>query len=80
MNQSSHDPVAGQLVSISRSDRWQVHARLQELDISCTCLENGSFQAEVQTPLAALQLWSVVHRFTASRHQLVKQLERCWQY
>lgn len=80
MNSSSPNPETGQLVSISRSDRWQVYARLQELDIPCTCLSDGSFQAKIDTPLAALQLWSVIYQFTSSRHQLVEQLKRCWRY
>ncbi|NJL39468.1 MAG: hypothetical protein HC840_09320 [Leptolyngbyaceae cyanobacterium RM2_2_4] len=80
MNLSSPNPETGQLVSISRSDRWQVYARLQELDIPCICLGDGRFQAKIDTPLAALQLWSVIYQFTSSRRQLVEQLERCWQY
>ena len=79
MNQSSHNPVAGQVVSISRSDRWQVHARLQELDISSACLSDGSFQVKINTPLDALQLWSVIYQFTASRNQMTERLERCFQ-
>ena len=80
MNSSSPNPEIGQLVSIPRSDRWQVYARLQELDIPCTCLGDGSFQATIDTPLAALQLRSVIGQVTFSRRQLVEQLERCWHY
>ncbi|NJO73164.1 MAG: hypothetical protein HC833_04955 [Leptolyngbyaceae cyanobacterium RM1_406_9] len=80
MNPPSPIPATGQIVSISRSDRWQVYARLQELDIPCTCLGDGSFQAQIDTPLAALQLWSVIYQFTSVRCQLVERLERCWQY
>ncbi|WP_416665839.1 Asr1405/Asl0597 family protein [Egbenema bharatensis] len=73
----SSTPVA-QIVAIDRCDRWQVHHRLQELDISCTCLSDGRLQVEVDYPIAAIQLWSVARHITASRSQLANWLERCW--
>ncbi|MBE9181832.1 hypothetical protein IQ268_25010 [Oculatella sp. LEGE 06141] len=75
----SQSPVSTrQLISISRSDRWQICYRLQELGIACTCLDDGSFHAEVDSPVAMMQLRSVLLQLTASRQQLVEWLERCW--
>ncbi|MBD3880372.1 hypothetical protein IFO70_01235 [Phormidium tenue FACHB-886] len=65
-------------ISISRSDRWQAYYRLQELDISCTCLPNGGFRANIDTPTAAAQLWSVTQHLMAPRQQLAEWLLHCW--
>jgi hypothetical protein len=67
---------AGQIIAISRSDRWQICHRLQELNIPCHCLHDGSLYAELNSPLAAIQLWSVVFHSTSSRQQLVNWLEK----
>ncbi|NJR65244.1 MAG: hypothetical protein HC772_07865 [Leptolyngbyaceae cyanobacterium CRU_2_3] len=69
---------AGTEVSIVRSDRWQAYQRLQELDIPCACPSDGSFQANLDTPLAAIQLWSVMRQSTISRRGLCDWLNRCW--
>jgi hypothetical protein len=75
-----HNQVSiGQLITISRSDRWQVHQRLKELEISSTCLRDGSLQVEIHSPLTVLQLRSVLLQLTAPRSQLVDWLEHCWQ-
>jgi hypothetical protein len=87
MDQAPSSPVqaqnlavqpTAQIVSIDRCDRWQAHHRLQELNISCACLEDGRLQVEVDSPIAALQLWSVLKNLTASRQTLLDRLERCW--
>jgi len=67
-----------QIISIARSDRWQAYHRLQELDISCTCLSDGRFQVEANSPIAVIQLWSVLQQLTCSRQQLSHWLEQCW--
>lgn len=65
-------------VSIPLGDRWQIRHRLEELDIACNCLPDGSFTVVVETPLAALQVWSVVRQLTLPRTTLVASLKRCW--
>ena len=72
-------PSAKQTISISRSDRWQAYYRLQELDISCECLADGRFQVDISSPIAALQLWSVLKHLTEPRQHLATWLERCWE-
>ncbi len=67
-----------QVVVLPRCDRWQVYYRLQELDICCDCLSDGSLQVEINSPVAALQLRSVVQHITESRQQLAERLEYCW--
>lgn len=76
-NRSQPD-FSQQFISIARSDRWQAYHRLQELDISCTCLADGRFQVEVNSPIAVIQLWSVLQQLTRSRQQLSHWLEHCW--
>jgi hypothetical protein len=66
-------------VTIWQCDRWQIHRRLRELDISCTCLEDGRLQVTADTPVAIAQIWSVTTHVAASRWQIVDWLERCWQ-
>jgi hypothetical protein len=66
-------------VDVSRIDRWCVYHRLQELTIPCWCLEDGSLSVEVKDSSAALLVRSVVHQFVASRQELLKWLENCWQ-
>jgi hypothetical protein len=74
-----NSPVSvAQLVSVPRSDRWQIHHRLQELMIPCWCLPDGSLQVEVQHGIGALLLRSVIQQFMASRQERVRWLERCW--
>jgi hypothetical protein len=75
-----HNQVStSQLITISRSDRWQVHQRLRELEISSTCLRDGGLEVEIYSPLTVFQLRSVLLQFTAPRQQLADWLEQCWQ-
>jgi hypothetical protein len=79
MDQSSISSPTQQVVTIPRGDRWQVYQRLQELEIPCSCSGDGYLQVEVNTPAAALQLWSVVQQLQAPRRELIFWLRRCWQ-
>ncbi|HEY9644336.1 MAG TPA: Asr1405/Asl0597 family protein [Coleofasciculaceae cyanobacterium] len=73
------DPsFVGTEVSITRSDRWQAYQRLQDLNIPCVCPADGSLQVNLDTPLAAIQLWSVVKQLTTSRQDLADWLKYCW--
>jgi hypothetical protein len=77
-NPSSISAVAV-TVDVSRIDRWPIYHRLQELTIPCWCLEDGSLMVEVNDSIAAVLVRSVVHQFVASRQELLKWLENCWQ-
>lgn len=76
---SSSNALVGQVVSVSRVDRWQIHHRLQELMIPCWCPPDGSLWVEVNDSVAAILVRSTVQQFVASRPELVDWLERCWQ-
>ncbi|GET37282.1 Asr1405/Asl0597 family protein [Microseira wollei] len=78
MEQSQNQAPAMQLVLVQRGDRWQVYQRLQELGIPCWCSSDGYLQAEINTPTAALQLWSVVRQLSAKRREMTFWLHRCW--
>jgi hypothetical protein len=67
-----------QRIATARCDRRQIAQRLQDLDLACTCLDDGSLQVDISHPIAALQLWSVMQQFTASRSALVDRLTQCW--
>lgn len=79
MEQHNFPSSRSQSIEISRSDRWQVYQRLRELNIASTCLQDGSFQVEVYSPITVVQLHSVLSQFTAPRPQLLNWLERCLQ-
>ncbi|MFB2838473.1 Asr1405/Asl0597 family protein [Floridanema evergladense] len=79
MEQSSVNSIDSQVVAVCRCDRWQVYHRLQALDIPCCCNGNGRLEVEINSPLAAIQLWCVVKQLTAPRSELVAQLNRCWE-
>lgn len=68
-----------EILAIKKTDRWSIYHRLQELGIPCNCAIEKPLKAQIGTPTAALQLWSVAHRYRASRSQLLDLLEDCWQ-
>jgi hypothetical protein len=73
------DTLSSQVSKISRSDRWFVYRRLQELDIPCWCPDDGSLWIGVEHCIHAILLRSTVQQFVATRPELVDWLERCWE-
>lgn len=73
------DALIGQVVQISRLDRWQVYQRLQQLMIPCWCPNDGSLRVEVNNSIEAVLVRSTVLQFIATRSELVDWLERCWE-
>ncbi|MEH2069320.1 MAG: Asr1405/Asl0597 family protein [Nostoc sp.] len=65
-------------VEVNWADRWQVYHRLKELDIPCSCATNQPLEVEIGSVTAAVQLWSVIRRFTSSRQDEIWTLECCW--
>lgn len=78
MNSSGLESFTVPISTVSRCDRWQAQHRLQNLSVSCRCASDGNLLVEVTSPVAALQVRSVVQQLTASRLELVSWLERCW--
>lgn len=72
------DALVSRVVTIQRSDRWQVYRRLQELGISCWCPQDGTLWVEIEGCVGATLLRSTVHQFTSSRSELADWLDRCW--
>ncbi|HBB33157.1 MAG TPA: hypothetical protein DDZ80_12150 [Cyanobacteria bacterium UBA8803] len=79
MHPSSSNLEVDRVIEINRADRWQVYRRLQELSIKSRCGTNQPLTAQIDDVAAAIQLWSVVRQFTASRRDLASWLESCWQ-
>lgn len=73
------NPLTRQVVAIPRGDRWQAYQRLRSLEVPCYCSLQGSLEVEVDTPLAAIQVWSAIGQFTRPRRELAVWLDRCWQ-
>jgi hypothetical protein len=72
-------PETAQPITVSRSDRWLIYHRLQDLTIPCWCLEDGSLHVEVNNLTNALLVRSVVQQIIAPRQELITWLERCWE-
>ncbi|MBN3942107.1 MAG: Asr1405/Asl0597 family protein [Nostoc sp.] len=78
MKSYSSEIQINHLVEVNWVDRWQVYQRLEELDIPCSCAANQPLKVEISNLTAAVQLWSVVRRFTAPRQDQIWTLECCW--
>jgi IS1 family transposase len=78
LKSSSSETEIKHVVEVNWADRWQVYQRLQELDISCCCETNQPLRVEISNSTVAIQLWSVMRQFTASRQDLIGVLEDCW--
>ncbi|BCX12704.1 MAG: hypothetical protein KatS3mg067_1642 [Thermosynechococcus sp.] len=68
------------VIAVQWQLRWPIYQRLTELEVPCECLPYQPLTVEVNSPLVALQVWSVVRQFSASRDTLVDWLEQCWQW
>ncbi|KAM3096316.1 Asr1405/Asl0597 family protein [Phormidesmis sp. 146-35] len=71
-------PAPGQILQISRGDRWIAHYRLQELSITCTLTSDGFLRVDVNNLTDILQVRSVIQQLTAPRQTLTQWLDRCW--
>lgn len=78
MKSSSSETDKKHVIDIDWADRWQVYQRLQELDIICICDTNQPLMVEINNPTAAIQLWSVIQQFSASRQDLIENIENSW--
>jgi hypothetical protein len=79
MNPIPVEPTAGDIVQVNWIDRWSVYKRLQELEIPCCCAAQQPLRANINNCRDAIQLISVMKQLTASRQELIHNLERCWQ-
>ncbi len=66
------------IIDTAWGDRWQIYRRLQELKISCQCSTGKPLTVTVDTPTAAIQVWSVTRMQSIDRSQLVNWLDRCF--
>ena len=66
------------VIDTAWGDRWQIHRRLQELKIPCECSTGQLLIVTVDTPTAAIQVWSVTRTQSIGRSQLVNWLDRCF--
>ena len=73
------DAFVSQVAKINLSDRWSVHRRLQELNISCWCPKDGTLWVEIDNCIDAILLRSTIQHFASTRYELTDWLERCWE-
>ncbi|WP_298616065.1 Asr1405/Asl0597 family protein [uncultured Thermosynechococcus sp.] len=69
-----------QLIAVPWQLRWPIYQRLTDLGVPCEYAPYQPLTAEANSPLAALQVWSVVRQVSAPRHTLIGWLEQCWNY
>lgn len=79
MKSSQLEPGEGEIVQVNWIDRWFIYKRLQELEIPCWCASQQPLRVNICNCRDAIQLISVVKQTTASRQELIQNLERCWQ-
>ncbi len=79
MNPTNYSLIINQAIAINGTERWDIYHRLQELEIPCQCLTNQPLTVEIASPNHLLQVWSVIRRTNASRHDLLQILDKCWQ-
>lgn len=71
-------PLTVQIALINRGRRWLLAGRLAQLGINSHCPQDGSIWVEVQNPLQAFLVRSVVLQMVASRNEQIDWLEHCW--
>lgn len=71
-------PMSFAVSSIQRCDRWSIHHRLQELNITCACPADGTLRVEVNHALDLVLTRSAVRQFITSRQDNIDWLDRCW--
>jgi hypothetical protein len=76
MNPLSYE--SGYCLQIPLGERWRIRRRLVELGIPATCTGEGYLQVQVDSPLAVVQVRSVIRQYTARRQELLDSLEACW--
>jgi hypothetical protein len=59
-------------------DRWQIHQRLQELEIHSVCRSFEPLRVHVSGAIAAIQVWSVARHVVMQRQELVHWLNSLW--
>lgn len=79
MHLSDLEADATEIVEVPWTDRWQAYRRLRELEIPCWCQMGRPLRVRVAGPTAAAQVNSVLKLLTATRLDLARSLERCWQ-
>jgi len=73
-------PAFGQILQISRGDRWIAYHRLQDLSIACSLTTDGFLRVDAANFTEILQVRSVIQQLTAPRQTLADWLDRCWSH
>ena len=74
------EAVIQQVIEVNGVERWAVYRRLQEIEIPCSCSINQPLTAIINSPIALVQLWSVLRCCTSSRQEMILFLQKCWYY
>lgn len=80
INTTLKEAIIEQVIEVNWLDRWSVYKRLQEIGIPCSCSVNQPLTAVINSPIALVQLWSVLRCCTSSRQEMILFLHKCWHY
>lgn len=72
-------PLVAPISLISRSQRWMVSRRLNQLNISSRCPSDGSLWVEVDNSFQAILIRAVVLEMVATKREKINWLDRCWE-
>lgn len=78
MNPNQFNTQSEKMIEVQCEDRWQAYCRLQELEIVCQCSYQQPLKVQVNSAVAAIQVWSVIKQLTMPRQALASWLEDCW--
>jgi len=79
---SGYSPMGASLdieIQVDLIARWDVYFHLQELSIPCECKHGQPLWVKIDNATAAIQVWSAIQAFTASKQSQVTHLQQCWQ-
>ena len=78
INAACLSPLNCAISSIQRCDRWSIHHRLQELNVTCACPADGSLRVAVDNVADLVLAHSAIRQFITSRQDQADWLDRCW--
>ncbi|MGF1497189.1 MAG: Asr1405/Asl0597 family protein [Elainellaceae cyanobacterium] len=77
-NQNQQIESPQQWLEVNCAPSWEIYWRLQELEIPCSRKPYQPLWVQIDTPLSALQMWSVCQSIAQPKSALTDWLERCW--
>ncbi|QFZ92102.2 Asr1405/Asl0597 family protein [Synechococcus elongatus] len=75
----SRQPLYWIQLDLDSTTRWDCYHRCCELALDCYCTPCHPLRIQIETPLQAIQVWSICQWIQRDRPSLSNFLESCWQ-